>query len=308
MAYKHDYDKTLTRLTILLSRMNDGEAISVKEMANELGVSTRTIQRDLNERLTSFPIYKDGQKWKMANGFKLEKITSVENAIVLDIINKMTEGIGVKFHSKAKTLLSKLKNEDFNPIYTKLNIEDITDNLTEIQLLESAIKAKRLIDCIYSFEKYKQDITIKPLKIVNFEGFWYLIALDGRNDILKKYYLKGVDSIKIKEESFEVSSKLNTLLDNSISVWFNDKNEPFEVKINISKTVSKYFKRRPISKNQVVESVYKDGSMDVVIRITSEMEILPIVKYWIPYLRVLEPLWIQEKVDKDLKKYLNLIK
>lgn len=306
MAYKHDYDKTLTRLTVMLSRMNDGEALSVKEMAEEFGVATRTIQRDLNERLTSFPIYKDGRKWKMANGFKLEKTTSIENAIVLDIINKITEGIGVKFHSKAKSLLSKLKNEDFNPIYAKLNIEDITDNLKEIQLLESAIKEKNLVGCIYDFEEYKHDITIKPLKIVNFEGFWYLIALDGRNDILKKYYLKGIASIKLKEDIFKVSSKLDKLLDESLSIWFDADTEPFEVKVNISKTVSKYFKRRPISKNQVVESVYEDGSMDVIVKITDEMEIKPLIKYWVPYLRVVEPQWIQDMIDKELKGYLGL--
>jgi len=305
MAYKHDYDKTLIRLTMMLSRMNDGEALSVKEMAEEFNVSTRTIQRDLNERLTSFPIYKDGRKWRMAKGFKLEKTTSIENIIVLDIINKMTEGIGTKFHSKAKVLLSKLKNEDYNPIYTKLNIEDITDNLKEIQLLESAIKDRCLIDCIYDFEEYKHNIIIKPLKIVNFEGFWYLIALDSRNNELKKYYLKSISNIKLKDEIFEVSSKLDTVLDESISIWFDENEEPFEVTINMSKIAVKYFKRRPISKNQTVESVYKDGSMDVVVKLTHEMEIIPLIKYWVPHLRVIEPIWVQEIIDDDLKEYLG---
>jgi hypothetical protein len=31
MAYKHDYDKILTRLVNILSKLNDGEALSVKE-------------------------------------------------------------------------------------------------------------------------------------------------------------------------------------------------------------------------------------------------------------------------------------
>jgi predicted DNA-binding transcriptional regulator YafY len=51
MAYKHDYDKILTRLVNILSKLNDGEALSVKELAEEFGVSTKTIQRDFNERL-----------------------------------------------------------------------------------------------------------------------------------------------------------------------------------------------------------------------------------------------------------------
>lgn len=305
MAYKHDYDKILTRLTSILSRLNDGESLSVKELAEEFNVSTKTIQRDFNERLVSFPIYQENKKWKMADGFKLEKTTTIEDAIVLDIIDKLTESIGTGFYSKAKKLLSKIKNDDYNPIYTKLNIEDISDKLKEIQLLESAIKDKKIIDTIYDFEKYKKEVSIKPLKIVNFEGFWYLVGLDSRNDTLKKYYLKNISSIKLLDENFATTSKIDELLKNSISVWFQEDNEPFEVKLNISKVISKFFKRKPISPNQIIESLYEDGSMDIVIRITHEMEILPIVKYWLPHIKILEPIWITEILEDELKMYIS---
>lgn len=305
MAYKHDYDKILTRLTSILSRLNDGESLSVKELAEEFNVSTKTIQRDFNERLVSFPIYQENKKWKMADGFKLEKATTIEDAIVLDIIDKLTESIGTGFYSKAKKLLSKIKNDDYNPIYTKLNIEDISDKLKEIQLLESAIKDKKIIDAIYDFEKYKNEVSIKPLKIVNFEGFWYLVGLDSRNDVLKKYYLKNISFIKLLDENFTTTSKIDELLKNSISVWFQEDNEPFEVKLHISKVISKFFKRKPISPNQIIESLYDDGSMDIVLNITHEMEILPIVKYWLPHIKILEPLWITEILEEELREYLN---
>ncbi len=32
MAYKHDYDRILTRLTVILSKLNDGEALFVQEL------------------------------------------------------------------------------------------------------------------------------------------------------------------------------------------------------------------------------------------------------------------------------------
>jgi len=65
MLKKHDYDKTLTRLTIILQKLYDGELLSVKELAEEFNVSERTIQRDFNERLIRFPIEKEGRRWKM---------------------------------------------------------------------------------------------------------------------------------------------------------------------------------------------------------------------------------------------------
>ncbi len=302
MAYKHDYDKILTRLTQILSKLNDGEALSVKELALEFNTSDRTIQRDFNERLVSFPIYQENKKWKMQDGFKVEKTKSLEDELVLDIIEKITEGIGGKFASKSHTLLSKIKNQDYNPIYAKLNIEDITDKFSEIQVLETAIKEKTEIEC--SYDDSRHDIyktTIQPLKIANYEGFWYLIAL--REDTLKKYYLKNISNVKATQIQFTSDVKLDARLEDSISVWFQKDVEPFEVKIYANNIATKYFQRRPLP-TQSVESLGQDGSMEFVVKITHEMEILPIVKYWLPHMRVIEPQWIQDMIDEDLSSYL----
>lgn len=303
MPYKHNYDKILTRLTVILSKLNDGEALSVKELAREFNTSERTIQRDFNERLTSFPIYQENKKWKMLDGFKVEKIKSLEDNIILDIIEKMTEGIGGTFSKKAHKLLSKIKNENFNPIYTKLNIEDISDKFDDIQILERAIKEKKEILCSYDNERENiHTVTISPLKIVNFEGFWYLIALE--DDILKKYYLKNISNVQILKTVFESNEELEELLNNSISVWFQKDTEPFQVTLFADKTAAKYFKRRPLP-TQKTEILNSDESMKFSISITHEMEILPIVKYWIPHLYIIEPKWIQELIQTDIHKYIE---
>jgi len=301
MAYKHDYDTILTRLTHILSKLNDGEVLSVKELAEEFNVNARTIQRDFNERLVSFPIYKEGRRWKMQEGFRVEKTKSLEDELVLDIIEKITEGIGGKFATKSQKLLSKIKNEDFNPIYAKLNIEDISDKFADIQLLEGAIKEKLEIKCSYNNEYHEiYSTTIQPLKIVNFEGFWYLLALRG--EILKKYYLKNISNVKVTEKEFKTDAKVETLLDNSISIWFSQENEPFEVKLYADSSCAKFFKRRPLP-TQTILSVESDGSIEFTLKITHEMEILPIVKYWIPHIFVIEPQWIQQILEEDLVKY-----
>lgn len=306
MAYKHDYDKALTRLRIILQRLNDGESLGVKELADEFGVSTRTIQRDFNEKLvSSYPIYQENKKWKMQDGFKIEKIRDIEDQIVLDIMEKITDGIGGKFASKAQKLLSKIKNDDFNPIYAKLDLEDISDDIKHVELLEKAIKNKYITKCKYKLDNgYVVDISVKPLKVANFEGFWYLIALDGKSDTLKKYYLKNISNISYKDDTFTTDDKLDTLLKNSISIWFQQNTEPFEVKLYASKIATKYFQRRSLP-TQSITSLNEDGSMEFIVNITHEMEILPIIKYWIPHLQVIEPMWIRDNIKDDLEKYLK---
>jgi predicted DNA-binding transcriptional regulator YafY len=305
MAYKHDYDKTLTRLRVILQRLNDGESLGVKELADDFGVSTRTIQRDFNEKLvSSYPIFQENKKWKMQDGFKIEKIRDIDDKIVLDIIEKITDSIGGNFAIKGKKLLSKIKNEEYSPIFTKLNIEDVSDMISDINLLETAIKTKTAIECSYVYDTNKRyDTTLKPLKIVNYEGFWYLIAINKKE--VKKYYLKELKSIKPTNTTFTVDTKIDNLLENSISIWFNENTEPFTVKLLALKGASKYFTRRPLS-TQIISSINSDdNSIEFTIKITHEMEILPIIKYWVPHLKVLEPKWLDDIVKQDLKEYLK---
>lgn len=305
MNYKHDYDKTLTRLITIIARLNNGESLSVKELAEEFNVSSRTIQRDFNERLVSlYPIHKDNKKWKMQDGYRLEKTNSVEETVILDILEKITDSLGTTFSLKAKKLLSKIKNEDFNPIYAKLDMEDISSKIGDITLIEEAIKEKLEIECTYTFEAYKKKLNLKPLKLANYEGFWYLIALDARNDRLKKYHFKSVNTIQLNAKTFNVSSDIEKLLDNSINIWFNEQKEPFEVILWVDKKATKILKRKPISQSQRIIKEYPDGSCDASVMITDEREITSIVKYWIPHIKVVSPTEIKEKIMKDIKQYL----
>lgn len=303
MRYKHDYDKILTRLTVILGRLNDGESLSVKELAEEFNVSTKTLQRDFNERLNAFHIYQDKRRWKMQEGFSIEKAKSLEEQLVLEIIEKITESIGGKFATTSHKLLSKIKNNGTNSIYAKLHIEDISDKFDYIEIIEDAISKKLELECNYTNEREGSfRALVQPLKIVNYEGFWYLVAL--RNGYVEKYYIKTISYIKMTNQTFKTTNKIEELLKNSLNIWFKSDVEPFDVRVYADDIAAKYFKRRALP-TQNIETLSNDGSMEFTVSITDEMEIIPLVKYWLPHLRVLEPLWISEIIDNDLKIYLT---
>lgn len=82
----------------------------------------------------------------------------------------------------------------------------------------------------------------------------------------------------------------------SNSFWFQKDVEPYDVKLYIAPQVAKYFQRKLISKSQTIESMNIDGSIEINVKTTSEIEILPIVKYCIPHIKVIEPQWIDDIV------------
>ena len=59
-------------------------------------------------------------------------------------------------------------------------MEDISDHTYDIAILKNAINNKHVITATYDYVEYKQELKVKPLKIANYEGLWYLIALDAR--------------------------------------------------------------------------------------------------------------------------------
>ena len=54
--------------------------------------------------------------------------------------------------------------------------------------------------------------------------------------------------------------------------------------------------------------MYEDGSVDIVVKVTHEMEVLPLVKYWLPYMQVVEPKWINEIIVNELESYIKTVK
>lgn len=303
---KHDYEKKLMRLISILKKLNDGEALSVRELASEHNVSTRTIQRDFNDKLIHFfPIYQENKKWKMEDGYKIEKSTNIEEILILDIMEEISNSFGSMLSSKAKKLLNKIKNDDVNPIYTRIDMENIENKLPQVLQLENAIKSKHIIFIKYDGYQGTFETKLKPLKIANFEGFWYLIAVDIKNNKQKKYTIQKISNINITEEIFESSQEIEEQLQNAVSIWFNDKKEPFNVKLFIDKDASSYIKRKPISPTQIIESIYEDGSIDINLKVTSQMEVMKIIKSWIPHIKVIEPKSLDDKIKTELENYIK---
>jgi predicted DNA-binding transcriptional regulator YafY len=302
MHMQHDYDKILTRLTIILSKLYQGEKLKINDLADEFNVSTRTIQRDFKERLINFPIFYENKYWQMQNDFKIEKNLSLEDSITLDILENFSSNFGKKFHDKTSNILKKLKNRQYSPIFTKLNMEDISSEYENMISFEDAITQRYQIQVKYISKNKEEIIEINPLKIVNFEGLWYLIATDI-NQKLKSYYIKNITLLKRLKKKFEIPQTVEAILNSAISIWFSD-DEPFEVIMQIDNYVAKYFINKPICSTQKIISE-DENSITISLFASNDMEIIPIVKSWMPFIKILSPSRIHESVKEEARRFLN---
>jgi predicted DNA-binding transcriptional regulator YafY len=291
---KHDYDKILYRLTTIWARLRDGEVLSTSELSDEFNVSSKTIQRDFNERLIHlFPIEKIGHKWRVKQGYHIDKTLDFEDEIILDILNEFGSSMSGLISKRVDKLFQKISNQHDNPIYSRVKIEDLDDKLEIIQHLQKAIEQNLQVE-FYHNKKYRY---VEPIKITTFEGYWYLYGKDIQVDKLKTFYIKDITNLNITDIKFSVDSKAIQIIEDAINIWFDPQNKPFEVQLKANVNIAKYFERRPLSKTQRVVQEFEDGSLLLSVYATSQAEILTEVKKWLPNLFIVNP----PKIAKQLR-------
>ena len=146
---------------------------------------------------------------------------------------------------------------------------------------------------------------VRPYKIVSFEGYWYLYGEEVLTNSLKTFYFKDITHLEVTDETYIPDEKAYAILERSINAWFEPNSEYFEVIVNASADIAKYFERRPIATTQRIVKIYKDGSMDIALLATSDREILHEVKKWMPDLIVVSPKTLALKAKDNADKFLS---
>jgi predicted DNA-binding transcriptional regulator YafY len=74
----------------------------------------------------------------------------------------------------------------------------------------------------------------------------------------------------------------------------------------IHKSIRKYFERKPL-RGQTIVGEDRDGSIEIEIKISNEMEIIPLILYYMPYIKILEPQWLADDIKERVQGYLKEI-
>ena len=272
--------------------------LSTSQIADKLGVSERTIQRDLNGVLVKYGAVRNGRLWSIDEN-KIDP--KDENQIILAVLDKMAKNVGAEFYSKAHGLLKGISEGLNHPIFVSLSAEKLEKKDIElIENLESVIASRNEIELLYFSKTHR----LSPIKIALFDGFWYLLAMAGEK--LKKFHLKSIKEIKILPSKFKIDESLENRIKSANSAWF-DPEKSFIVRLWIDKVVKKYFERKPLP-NQQIMCENEDGSIEIEVQVTHIMEIKPLVFYYLPHIKVIEPSSLADDILAEMERYIKEIR
>ena len=294
----------MSAIIFILNKLNYG-AVTTKQLAEELNVSTKSVQRYLKEiEIAEFPLYNPAKgTYAFVEGFSLQKMElSDTEAGLLVLLNSFVDSLNNKKLNESFDILRKrmLQNNTDNLFYVKLPKGDKYEVTQKTKLIEKVIKDKEYvtIESVYN----KQIKHLKPIKIAYYEGFWYLICLIGHKNKVLKYNIANIKEIIPTGEHFEHTKDITKILKESINIYF-EIDRKIKVTLSVAKKVAKYFKTKKYFPLQKTTKENKDGSLILECKIAKEEEILPTIFHWLPYVKVTEPQTLDTTVREILKQY-----
>jgi predicted DNA-binding transcriptional regulator YafY len=292
------HDTLVYRLAQILIKLNQGEKLDPSALAEEFGVTLRTIQRDLNERFAYLPLEKTEGCYHLSPTF-LGKLSTRDIARFASLA-----GVRGLFPSLSDDFLRDIFDARIQSalLVKGHNYENLGGKEAQFRQLEQAIVARRHV----SFDYQKGDTTkhyevIAPFKLLNHKGIWYLVGRDA--DRLKTLSFSRIDGLRQLDTSFDPDPTVDQALVEEDGIWLGE--EKTEIVLKVSSEVAGYFKRRKLIANQIIEKELEDGGLIVSAKVGHVNQVLPIVRYWIPHIRIISPEGLQGQMESDLADYLR---
>ncbi len=320
------------RVLELLKRFNNGQLVCIDQLEqDELWMNEdpkksceKKIRRDLDVIKEYFPDTFE----LVRRGGKGEKgcYKAVTKSTIDNFINKDTKALLVQTFNIAQrnNLLKSLDiNEDDKRIleskikkskdcyeFISKPFESKKGDEELLKDLENAIHNKRYVKITYKTATAENIYLLKPYKIVFMNENFYL-ATENPDEKYKFTMLRlaQIKSVELQKEQFHHNPDIKDFikhLQTPLPLYKpNFREHLLDVIIHVDKNRAKFFRLKKYLISQK-EDEQKDGSLIVSYKVTQEREVEEIIKKWVPYVKVISPISLKEKIEAELKQYLNI--
>ena len=312
------------RVLELIKRFNNGQKISIEALSNEnlwFGKSEKTIRRDLDVIKEYFP-----DSYELVKGekgcYKAITKNAFDNFINAEFMSLMVQMFNLAnksdlfsnfdLNEKDKKILeSKIK--DSNEYYEFKNkpFENFKSDSVLLKKLENTIKLQKYIKIEYEINGKINKFEVKPYKIIFInENFYLACEIEHEKLEFAMYRISKIKSIEETSKTYHKNREIEDFIKDiqtPFAFYRRDyKKYLIDIVLEVDKSKAFFFENKKYLKSQEILNKQDNGNLLIKYRVTQEMEIEELIKRWIPFVKVIEPKSLKEKIDSDLKKYLSL--
>lgn len=265
----------LERISAILVRLQSRSVITARQIADQFGVSLRTVYRDIRVLEESgIPIIGEaGQGYSLVDGFKLPPLMfTTEEAIAFlmaeKVISRQSDGDTYHLYcsgmDKIRAVLRTAEKnilEDFDE-YIHISDTDMQPQAQPSNILQpllNCIMDKRQAHIEY-FANYNREIThrnIEPLGLYCMLNNWYVLAWCSLRMDYRTFNLSLIQTITPSDKKFaKEHADLKTILESSY-----ESNKQYFVKIKVEKSALRTMGRTKYAFGLYNEEEGEEGSV-----------------------------------------------
>jgi len=304
----------------ILKRIEAGRYTTASDLAEEHGVTERTIRRDIEAlQEAGFPLYDertDGRKvWRLVEGYR-QRLTQTFSLAELSALyfskNLMSFLGGAPFAQDLESAFAKIR--EALPARSLPYLERIQDLFSArpdpwkdysskrdviVNLVDATLHQKQAKIGYFSFNSRRsKTYTVDPYRLVYYHGGLYLYARAHEYGEVRTFAVERVEKIEVLEEGFEVPA------DFSVSEYGRGAfgitgGEPQTVEVLVAPSMAAYIRERVWHESQELED-REDGAVLLRMSVAPGFELKSWIKGFLPHVQVLKPAALRDEIAADL--------
>ena len=329
----HDAEHFRRQWRLYQSLCGDPVGMTITELADTFGVSSKTIQRDLSTlRSVDIPLDEEveqhGRKrWKVPfDTSRVPKFTFEEAAAIYLGRRFLDPLAGTLLWNAAQRAYVKLKAtftqgtlkfledmaSDFHQ--TAIGSSDYAQRAEWIDLLMQSIEDHKVTTIEYHSLKSDapRPISVQPLGMIYHEGSLFLVAIAEEHGQVRHYKIDRLSGVDITENRFTPPEgfDLKQHLSGTLGVYGVDPNQPLRtVRIRFAVEAARYIQEHTWHESQSLEP-QPDGTVICTLQLKSLVEVQSWILSFGPRAEALEPpelrLSVAESLQETLGRYRKL--
>ncbi len=311
------------RVLELLDRFNDNQTVCIDQLQEEAmweGKSEKTIRRDLDIIKEMFPdtFHRiSGEKgcYKAITSELFSNITGADNMSLLiqtfNIAQRSNLFDTLNISKADKSIIDrKIKETKNTYLFKSKPFENSSADATLFKKLEQAIYYRKEIVIDYKAVSRVEQRKIKPYKIVFMnENFYLACEVEHLNYQFSLFRISKIEAVESTGKSFHQNREIDSFIKGMQTPMAKYRptyrEHLIEVLVEVNASKAHHFKAKKYLPSQKTIEEKEDGTLVLSFTVTQELEMMDIIKRWIPHMRVISPQSLKKSIDEDLVAYLK---
>ena len=305
----------------ILKTVEAARHTTTQALADQLGVTERTIRRDIEAlQEAGFPLYderEEGRKiWRLVPGYK-QKLTQTFSLSELAALyfgkNLLSYLGGAPFARDLESAFAKIREAlpaKSLPYLARIQdlfaarpdpVKDYSKKKDVIAgLVDATLHQRQANVAYYSFNsKRTKAYVLDPYRLVYYHGGLYLYARAHEHGEVRTFAVERIERIEVLESTFEVPKDFN-VSEYARGAFGIAGGKAEDVVLEVDAAVAAYVRERVWHESQSLEEG-ADGSLVLRMKVTPGFELKSWIKSFLPHVRVQEPASLRQEIAFELE-------